>query len=249
MDLIRKGMSGVSVGRLQQILVEANYAISSIETQQFAFGDSTYDALKAFQASHLGPSGHPLSEDGVVGAETWYALQHPGHEGGDYTLPEWRCELSQVREQVRRVLEVAVGEIGIHEIPDGSNDSPRIRTYTAPDFIGSPWCALFASYCFSMLDGGSPFGRIAATWALYEWAQKNNRVLSAAASPSPGDVFLILRGDQYDSVNRRGHTGIICGVLDDGRLASIEGNASNAVRGGIRNRHDVSAIIRPVPLI
>ncbi len=242
-------MTGISVGRVQQALIEAGYDVSAVESAQFLFGDGTYDALRSFQASHVGADGHPLVEDGVVGDNTWYALQHPGHEGGEYTLPDWRCNPSQIREQVKRVIDVAVGEIGVHEIPDGSNDGQRIRVYTAPGFIGSPWCALFASYCFSQLDGGSPFGRVAATWALYEWAQANNAVLGAAAMPQAGDILLILRGDQHDAINRRGHTMIVCGVLDDGRLATIAGNESNAVRGGIRVRSAVSAVIRPVPLV
>ncbi len=244
MDLIRKNMTGVAVGRVQQVLIEAGYEISAIELGATLFGDSTYAAVRAFQASHLGSDGHPLGEDGVVGAETWYALTHPGQAGVRYTVPGWRCEPSQIREAVRRVVEIAAGEIGVHEDPDGSNDGRRIRAYTAPDFIGSPWCALFASWAFQQgAEEGSPFGRVASTWGLYEWAQARGRVLGEAALPQAGDVFVILRGE------RRGHTGIVCGVTDDGRLCTIEGNASNAVRGCLRGRSAVSAVLRPVPLV
>lgn len=250
MDLIRKGMNGIAVGRVQQALIENGYSVPPAETQQFQYGDGTYDAVRAFQASHLGRDGHPLGEDGVIGDETWYALQHPGVAGVRHTVLGWRYDLSQIREAVRRVIEVAAGEIGTFEQPDGSNAGPRVDVYTTPGFHGSPWCALFASWCFAQAEGGSPFGRIAGTWALYEWAQrKPGAVLSSAALPQPGDVFVILRGDQWDTENRRGHTGIVCHVLDTGKLCTIEGNASNAVRGCIRARGDVSAILRPVPLV
>lgn len=251
MNLIRKGDSGPGVGAVQQMLVEANYSVPAAELSGSVFGDGTYEAVRAFQASHLGPDHHPLSEDGVVGEQTWWALQHPGGDGGGrFTAPGWRCDVSQVRSEARRVIEIAFGEIGVCEDPDGSNDGPRVRIYTAPDFIGSPWCALFASWCLQRgSDYGSPFGRIASTWGIYEWALKNGRVLSASDESLPGDLFLILRGDASDP-KRHGHTGFVCGPSDvDGRFATIAGNESNSVRGSFRKRSDVSAIVRVIPVV
>ncbi len=243
-------MTGIAVGGVQQLLTEAGYTVPPAELAAVQYGDGTYHAVLAFQASHLAQDGHPLSEDGVVGEQTWYALQHPGTAGVRYTVDGWRCDPSQVREQVRRVLEVAAGEIAVCEQPDGTNRGPRVDVYTRPDFLGSPWCALFTSYCYALgTEGGSPYGRIASTWGIYEWAQHAGRVLGAAALPQAGDQFVILRGDQHDATNRRGHTGIVCGLTDDGRLCTIEGNASNAVRGCIRPRAGVSAVLRPIPLV
>lgn len=246
MSLVRQGDDGLAVGRVQQALLEAGYDVPNDERIAVHFGSGTYDAVRAFQVSHLGPSGVPLTEDGIVGDQTWWALQHPGGHT-NYTVPGWRYDLSIVRAEVRPALETAVGEIGTCEQPDGSNDGPRIRLYTAPDFIGSPWCALFASWCFAKLDGGSPFGRIAATWAIYDWAVAKGRIVGAADTPQPGDIFLILRGSRNDP-GRRGHTMIVCTDLGGGLFATIEGNASNAVRGCVRQKLSVSAVVRPVPL-
>lgn len=246
MDLIRKGDQGLGVGRIQQFLTEAGYAIPQPELMAMRFLDGTYAAVRAFQASHVGPSGHPLTEDGVVGDETSWALQHPGGSNA-YILDGWRYDASSVRDAVRPVLDTAVAEIGVAEQPDGSNDGPQVRKYTAPDFIGDPWCALFAVWAFVKGLGTCPFGRLAATWSIYEWAKQNGRVLGDAATPQPGDLFLILRGEEHDQ-NRRGHTMIICADLGGGKYATVAGNESNAVRGGIRSRSAISATVRAVPL-
>jgi hypothetical protein len=244
LKVLRRGMSGVDVGMAQQLLVECGYSLPHTELVGFIFGDGTFNAVRNFQASHVGPTGKALEEDGVIGAQTWYALQHPGHDNR-FIVSGWRCEPSKARQELQLVLTSAVGEIGAYEEPDGSNDGPKIRKFTSPNFIGSPWCALFVSWCYSKVFTGSPFGRIASTWGLYEWARFHRRLVAENAPPEPGDVFVILRGSEHDS-NRRGHTGLIVSVLDDGMLCTVAGNESNAIRGNIRSRGAFSAILRPL---
>lgn len=246
MTLVRKGDTGLAVGRVQQALVEAGYSVPVTENSQQVFGDGTYDSVRAFQASHLGPAGKSLGEDGVVGEETWWALQHPGG-GLAYTTPGWLYNPGDARPEVRPALDAAYLKIGVHEEPDGSNDGPAVRMFTDPGFIGSPWCALFASWAFAQLPGGSPFGRIAGTWALYEWAEAKGLLVPASAPVLPGDIGVILRGERKDP-NHRGHVMPICADLGNGRLATIAGNESNSVRGGVRDRSALSAILRPVPV-
>jgi hypothetical protein len=41
---------------------------------------------------------------------------------------------------------------------------------------------------------------------------------------------------------------LIVGVLDDGSLATIEGNVGNAVRGVVRPRTFWPLVARPIPL-
>ena len=244
--LVQLGATGLAVGRIQQALSEAGYAIPSDENAQQHFGVGTQLAVRGFQASHLGPTGKPLYVDGVVGDQTWWSLQHPG--GTDAFIADgWRFDASTVRDAVKPALVAAAAQISVHEDPDGSNDGPLIRPFTAPDFIGSPWCALFASWAFAHLPGGSPFGRIAATWALYEWAEAHGFILPPAALPQAGDVAVILHGERT-SPSRHGHTMMVCGSLTGDTFPTIAGNESNAVRGGLRTRDGVSAILRVVPL-
>lgn len=247
MILIRKGMSGVVVGNVHQALTEAGYTIPQTELITDTFGDGTYEAVRSFQASHLDPDHHPLISDGIVGDNTLWALQHPGGlDDGNFFTPGWFYNVESIPAHLQPVLAAACGEIGVCEDPDGSNDGPAVRKYTSPDYIGDPWCALFASWAFAQLPNGSPFGRIAATWAIYDWAQDYGKVVSSADSVRPGDVLLILRGSHSDP-KRRGHTMIACGVLEDGRIATVAGNESNAVRGNVRERNTLSAIVRPAP--
>jgi hypothetical protein len=245
--IVKQGDTGLAVGRVQQALSEAGYAIPPSENTAQLFDVGTLDAVRAFQASHLGPDSKPLVTDGVVGDKTWWALQHPG--GADAFIADgWKFDASTVRDAVKPALVAAAAQISVHEDPDGSNDGPLVRQFTMPGFIGDPWCALFTSWAFTHLIGGSPFGRIASTWALYEWADAHGLILPAAAIPQAGDIFVVLHGVRTDP-NHRGHTGMLCGGdLGGGNFPTIAGNESNAVRGGIRQRDAVSAILRVVPL-
>jgi hypothetical protein len=246
MTLIRKDDTGLAVGRVQQALVEAGYSVPTVENTKQFFGDGTYASVRAFQASHLGPMGKPLGEDGIVGDETWWALQHPGGTVS-YTAQGWLYNPNDARDEVRPALDAAYSKIGVREDPDGSNDGAQVRLFTEPGFVRSPWCALFASWAFAQLPGGSPFGRIAGTWALYNWAKDHSLLVPSSVPVLPGDIGVILRGEANDP-NHRGHVLPICADLGNGRLATIAGNESNAVRGGIRDRAALSAILRPIPL-
>lgn len=242
--LARQG--SVGVGTIHQALVEAGEPVAADELAKGIFGPSTELAVRDFQARHVGASGAALQEDGICGPMTLWALQHPnGRNGGQprYTAPDWRCEPSEARAAVRRVLEVAVGEIGVIEQPDGSNRGARVDVYTAPD-LGIPWCAAFVSWCFLRgAEDGSPFGRILSALKMRDWAVAHGRVLGEAAIPQAGDVFVLLRGDLH------GHVGLVVGNTPDGRMLTIEGNSGNAVRGLVRARSSVSLVVRPIPLV
>ena len=248
MILIRKTMSGIIVGNVQQLLSEAGYTILQTELVAQVFGDSTYEAVRAFQASHLDSQGHGLVSDGIVGAETFWALQHPGEPSGaieNYYTPGWYYHPEDARPEIRPVLDYACSKIGVYENPDGSNDGPDVRTFTSPGYVGDPWCALFASFAYGRFAGGSPFGRVAACWALYDWGHSHDRILQVDQPAEPGDLLLILRGEQNDP-KHHGHAMLAVGrEAANGRIYTVSGNESNAVRGGVRMRVDLSAVIRP----
>lgn len=228
---------------IHQALVEAGEPINADELASGLFGPTTELAVRDFQARHVDQNGHALQEDGLVGPGTWWALQHPNGRRDRFTAPGWRCAPSECRSAVKRIVEVAAGEIGVVEQPDGSNRGARVDVYTAPD-LGIPWCAAFVSWCFLRgAEDGSPFGRILSAYKFAQWGNEHGRTLGDAAIPQAGDVFVILRG------NLHGHVGLVVGLTMDGRMLTVEGNAGNAVRGLIRARASVNAVVRPIPLV
>ena len=239
--ILRKGSTGA--GFVQQALLEAGYSIEAGELTSGTFGDSTYIAVRDFQAHHVDRTGHALVEDGIVGDETLYALMHPQGPAADvYRAPSWYFDRNQVREAVAPVLDAAVAQIGVHEEPDGSNRGPVVDQFTGftGDGDGPPWCLYFVSWCFARAAGGAPFGTIGSAWGMFNWGQKQGRILSSSDYPQPGDVGLILRNDEH------GHGFLLAADLGDGRWCTVEGNASNAVRGLVRPRSMLAAIVRPL---
>lgn len=236
-------IGAANVGALQQALVEAGEAIDRAELAAATFGVSTEMAVRDYQARHVGPDGHALGEDGIVGPATQWALTHPGASGKSYVVNGWRFDSSSLRAEVRLLLQVAVGEIGVVENPDGSNRGVRVDQYTEPD-LGIPWCAAFVSWCYKRGEQPSPFGRILSAYKMAQWSSAQGRVVAALDVPQPGDVFVILRGDLH------GHVGMVTGLTDDSQgVMTCEGNSANAVRGLIRARASINLFVRPFPIV
>lgn len=127
----------------------------------------------------------------------------------------------------KRAIEIARGELGVHEIPDGSNDSPRIRVYQAvTGAFRAPWCASFSMWVMQQARIGFPktawSGAIADNSAgvfhIVDWARGHGWLM---AIPKP--AYLVAFTD------RLGHIGIVERVDQTGFL-SLEGNSGNAVR-------------------
>ncbi len=239
--ILRIGDQGADVGRVQQMIVEGGYEVTADELKTASFGKSTYDAIRQFQVGHVDSHGHALYEDGVIGPETLWALMSPGSSTSNnrYTAPGWRCAPTSARPGLVNVLTAAVGQIGNCEDPDGSNMGPTIDKYGQD---GQPWCAYFVSWCYLYSEPPHPFGVIASALKMQEWAQAQKRVLGAGAQLLPGDVGVILRA------NFHGHVVLVGGVLDDGKIATVEGNSGNAVRGLVRAREAFACFVRPIPL-
>lgn len=75
---LRKGDKGPYVTELQTDLVKLGYDLGTYGPEKNgvdgSFGAKTESAVKAFQTSHDGPDGRALVPDGIVGKNTWWAL-------------------------------------------------------------------------------------------------------------------------------------------------------------------------------
>lgn len=227
--MLKLGSAGDDVGRLHQALIEAGYTVPLLETSGSAFGPGTLAAVKSFQ------SAQGLLVDGVAGPQTLERLESPHGT----VVSGWRYDSNNVPQQCRPATDAAVGEIGQREDPPHSNRvaNNRYKNGTAA------WCAYFVSWAMGHCDGGSPFGVKDSAWSIWSWAKQHDRFVHDLVRA--GDVFCILRGDP-DKGFCHGHVGLVTGVLPDGRMMCVEGNASDSVKATIRKRGDVYCLVRPL---
>jgi hypothetical protein len=142
-----------------------------------------------------------------------------------------------------KALAVAVGEIGNHESPYGSNRQKYGAWY---GFNGVPWCAILESWCFA--HSGRPSFRYAACEQIYADARAGRNGLREVWSPMPGDLNIFnLHGDPF------AHTSFFERWIDQaaGTFSDIGGNTgpTNISNGGAvmrqtRQRQLVSHFVR-----
>lgn len=123
------------------------------------------------------------------------------------------------------MIAAAQSQTGVVEQPPGSNDGPEIAAYrqaVAGNPGPGPWCAYFVSWAAKQAgtplgDAGQGFGSVDEMWS---WAQSSGRGIANGPGvvPQVGDVIVLNQ-----------HTGIVTGVLPDGRVQTIEGNTTDSV--------------------
>lgn len=204
------------------------------------FAAKTKNAIKLFQATHMDQFGNPLEVDGQVGSLTWAALFGTDTIVVTDTAPN---------KFLTEVVKVAISQIGVMEVPPGSNKGPVVNKYLAS--VGLPpglfWCAAFVYWCFDQeaLKSGRTNPLVKTGHVMTHWNKtKGKKILTADAvdKPSlikPGQIFMMNTGGSS------GHTGIIEKV-DGGFVHTIEGNSNNA---GSRNGIGVFRLQRKIAKI
>lgn len=127
------------------------------------------------------------------------------------------------------LLKIAREEIGVKEVPAGSNSGPRVEEYLNSLRLGPgyAWCAAFVYWCFEQasarLNRVNPLIKTGS--CMNHWTKtKGIKITSQGAIMKPkliepGDIFIISRK------GGKGHTGIVTGVRD-GYIHTIEGNSN-----------------------
>jgi hypothetical protein len=197
------------------------------------FGNPTLNAVMLFQARFTDTDGLPLVVDGEIGPLTWAALFGPQ----SVTV---RNETSSVL--LTAVLDFAATQIGVMEVPQGSNQGPQVDRYVESVGLdprgGFAWCVAFQFFCFE--QAAKKLGRanpmIKTGGVLDHWNKAGTkgvpRVTSAKATGNPalvkpGHLFIISVGGGL------GHSGFVERVAG-GKLVTIEGNTNeNGSRNGI----------------
>ena len=139
-----------------------------------------------------------------------------------------------------RVVALARAELArnVHEMPDGSNESPRIARYrSAVRWAPGPlaWCGYFVSWVAR--DVGAPIGAgghgIGLVSEIRHWAIRTGRWRT---TPHRGNLVVF----------RFGHVGIVERVAGY-TVVTIEGNHSNRVARVARSRRQIRGYVRLSP--
>lgn len=129
-----------------------------------------------------------------------------------------------------RVIQAGLAKVGVHEDPPNSNHQ-EFGIWYGMDRVA--WCAIYVSWVLS--HGGRQLAISSPKGYSYcpngeAFAKAHGIWRDRSYRPKRGDlVFFSFGGTRSD------HTGIVLGVLPDGRIHTLEGNTSggNDANGGI----------------
>lgn len=110
---------------------------------------------------------------------------------------------------------VATGEIGVEEVPKGSNTGPRVNQYLRAVNLGPghPWCMAFVNFCYEVaakkMGVPEPLPNIGHVLTVWNQMPAANKIAADAIRKNPklllpGDVFILKIGTKGN-----GHTGIV----------------------------------------
>jgi peptidoglycan hydrolase-like protein with peptidoglycan-binding domain len=228
--VLENGILGSPEVRLLQ--ARLNDVLGNALVEDGDFGVATEDAVRLFQARYADPTGMEIEVDGRVGPETWAALF--GAESVGATKPA-------AGDTRGRVLAIARSQIGVCEIPVGSNRGPQVDAYHRaagldPNSGDHPWCVSFVQWVFRQAFDNSPLYPTAGVHALWKQRKIGSTAIvepdrANARTVRPGMVFAL------DTGGGKGHAGIVEDVDGArGTLLTLEGNTNN---GGSREGYGV----------
>jgi hypothetical protein len=126
--------------------------------------------------------------------------------------------------RIASLITAAAKDVGVREVPRGSNRGPRVEAMLATTGLGPgyPWCAAaVATWGREALGTAWPLPLTADCDVLLSFAQRRGILRT---SPAVGDVFLILSADDDDDAR---HTGVVTAVDSSGEIATVEGNTND----------------------
>ena len=221
---LRQGSRGSAVRDLQSALGQVGH---NAGPNDGVFGGRTRAALQDFQTQW------GLRSDGIYGPQTRAALDRalggaqppprrtqPGNVGNVGAVAPGQAGSS--------ALDIARSQIGVREAT-GNNDGVPSERYAGGR--REPWCADFVSWSFR--QAGRPLPGNQRSLAGVQYMEDQMKHAGAwfprgSRQPQPGDViFFANRGGSDGGTGR--HVGIVERV-ENGRVYTVEGNASNSVK-------------------
>lgn len=127
----------------------------------------------------------------------------------------------------RKIIPTATREVGVREVPPGSNAGPRVEEYLASIGLdaGPPWCAAFVHFISNEVARSfgvdNPLPRTGYCPSLQRFAQVKGILKD---EPEAGDVFLLFGSPE--GYRRASHTGFVTSVAGD-VFQTVEGNTND----------------------
>jgi len=214
---LSQGARGGAVMELQQKLAAAGFDPGPVDGD---FGPMARTAVVRFQ------SANGLSVDGVVGPQTWGALDGGSFVSGPGSVRPVGSASGDLRQ---RILDIAQAEVGTVEA--SNNNDGGVTKY--PNYFGrgqESYCADFASWVLTQAGAGlnepwcpSIINKLAASG---NWKGRNN--------PEPGDLVLF----DWNHDGAADHVGLVKAVNGNGTITTIEGNTGGGPFGqeGVREK-------------
>jgi hypothetical protein len=135
-------------------------------------------------------------------------------------------------------LKQAQSQLGVQEVPRGSNAGPAVEKYLKSVGLGKgyAWCMAFLYWCFKEASvqnaTTNPLYRTGGVLKMWN-EMKHKRV----TDPQPGDIGVM------DFGGGAGHAFIVEKVLGGGKLQTIEGNTNDE---GSREGYEVARRTRNI---
>lgn len=199
------------------------------------FDEAMTARVRLFQAQHADSGGAPLIVDGEVGRLTWTSIFSP--EKVPPVVPA-----SVASSLMLQALAIAVTQVGQMEAPKGSNRGPMVDQYL--DSVGIPpgqgraddraWCMAFVFWVFqkAAVSIGKPNPLPRTAGCIDHWQRAAS--IAGAVRIKQKDAFktpeLVKPGmiAIYDFGSGAGHTYIVQRLIENGRVASVEGNSNDS---------------------
>lgn len=119
-------------------------------------------------------------------------------------------------------LQIAISQLGVEEMPKGSNAGPAVEKYLKSVGLGKgyAWCMAFAYFCYKEASTqlGIPNPLYKTAGVLMQW---NKSPHLQSKTPVPGCLFIM------DYGGGKGHTGFVEKILPGGKIQTIEGNTND----------------------
>lgn len=259
---IKYGSRGSDVSYAQSRLVRHGHSVDI----DGIFGSGTKAAVMQFQASRN------LSADGIVGKNTWAALDDEGEGTDDTQTEKPQSEkdklLALIPEGIGRresVLMSAIGDLGKSEAGN-TNFSEEIahlvdgynKYWGIADSSYYPWCAMACSSWVgiglgkgseskSMDWASTPMKKFLGGASQYEeWGHDVGIWTEETEEAPAGAVFCMARGGSGSDPSqtaKAGHVGMVICDNGDGTITTIEGNTSNSVKSYVRHKSDLHGFV------